>query len=145
MKNILLILLLYIIPTLALGQEKNKTITLNSDNFVALRDAVTWSSISKLQQDLLSLSAKLDDDEPIYLVLDTPGGSVMAGQRFIETVKGIPQPVHAVVLFAASMGFQITQAVDNRYNTKEDTTCFNLLQNNKDEFFYQYVKTGMFD
>ncbi len=108
MKQLLLALL--ILPIFAIGE----TITLTADNSVSLRDGVTWSSISRLQYELLQLSHRLSPDDVIYLVLDTPGGSVSAGEMLTETIKTIPQQIHAVVLFAASMGFQITQASHTR-------------------------------
>lgn len=114
------LLALLLVPLMAFGAEP-KTIVLTDDNSAVLRDAVTWNSVSKLQLQLLRLSATLREDEPIYLVLDTPGGSVSAGEMLIETLKGIKQPVHAIVLFAASMGFQITQASDRRFITDNGT------------------------
>ena len=113
-----LLLSLLILPMMAFGQvetDEIKVIELNEENSVVLRDAVTWASMSRLQYEVLQLSSKLGKNEPIYLVLDTPGGSVSAGEMFIETIKGIPQPVNAIVLYAASMGFQITQSLNNRY------------------------------
>lgn len=94
---------------------QNKTITLTDKNTVSLRDTVTWNSISQLQFELLLKAAQLDDSEPIYLVLDTPGGSVSAGEMLIDTINTIDNPVNVVVLFAASMGFQITQSANKRF------------------------------
>ena len=98
-----------------------KEIVLTANNSVVLRDAVSWRSMGKLQFEILQLAVKLGKDEPIYLILDTPGGSVSAGEMFIETLKGIKQPVHAIVIFAASMGFQITQATNRRYILESGT------------------------
>lgn len=113
-----LLMFLVLLPFLTFANEtpnQQKTIEITKENSVSLRGPVTWASISTLQQDILRVALTLRSDEPIYLVLDTPGGSVMAGEMFIETLKGIPNPVHSVVLFAASMGFQITQATQKRY------------------------------
>lgn len=49
------------------------------------------------------------------LVLYSPGGSVIAGNQFIEFVKGLPCKVHTVPIFAASMAYIITQSLQNRY------------------------------
>ena len=94
---------------------ESSPIVLTKDNTISLRDSVNWSSMSQLQFDLLQKANNLDNNEPIYLILDTPGGSVSAGEMFIETLKGVKQPVHTIVIFAASMGFQITQATDTRF------------------------------
>ena len=115
MKNIL-IALLFIIPGITFADAR--IITLDRNNSVSLRDSVNWTSVSQLQYNLLRLSTKLDNDDVIYLVLDTPGGSVMAGEMLNETIKSIPQKVHVIVLFAASMGFQITQAAHTRFITE---------------------------
>jgi ATP-dependent protease ClpP protease subunit len=55
--------------------------------------------------------------DPIYLVMDTPGGSVTAGLAFIDTVKSLKRPVHTITLFAASMGYQVVQELGTRYIT----------------------------
>ncbi len=113
----ILLFLLAMMPALLFGAEnksKTKPILLTDANTISLRDSVNWSSMAQLQYDLLQKANKLDDDEVIYLILDTPGGSVAAGEMFIETLNGVKQPVHTIVIFAASMGFQITQATDVR-------------------------------
>jgi ATP-dependent protease ClpP protease subunit len=115
MKALIISLLMLPLMAFAGNTDEVKTIVLEESNTISLRDAVNWNSMSILQADLLKKSIKLGPDEPIYLVLDTPGGSVSAGNMFIETLKGIPNPVHTVVIFAASMGFQITQATEKRY------------------------------
>lgn len=113
MKSLFLALIL--LPLMVFGQ---KNIILTDHNSIVLRGVVTWDSISRAQHQLLKLSANLRDDEIIYLVLDTPGGNVDAGEMFIETLASIKQPVHSVILFAASMGFQIAQVTKQRHITK---------------------------
>jgi ATP-dependent protease ClpP protease subunit len=49
-----------------------------------------------------------------YLVLETPGGSVDAGYRFVSFLKTKPNLI-CVVQSAASMGFVILQACGKRY------------------------------
>lgn len=96
-------------------------ITLTSKNVVVLRGPVTQESAHKLKMDILKLSNDLPDSAHIYLVLDTPGGSIGAGLSLIEVIHSIPQQVHSVTLFSASMGFQIVQSLENRYITSEGT------------------------
>lgn len=96
-------------------------ITLTSGNMLVLRGPVTEESMNKLKYQLLKKSQKLPKAAHIYLVLDTPGGSVPAGLSFIDVVKAVPQKVHTITLFAASMGFQIVQNLNNRYITPNGT------------------------
>ena len=96
-------------------------ITLTSGNMLILRGPVTSASINKLKYQLLKKSINLPKSAHIYLVLDTPGGSVDAGLDFIDVVKAVPQKVHTITLFAASMGFQIAQNLNNRYITPTGT------------------------
>ena len=96
------LLLLTFLLSFGLGAE---TINLNDNNTVFLNDVVYAESIT---QAMAELSAKESNSEPvIYLVLDTPGGSVFAGLSLIHYLKGYKKPVKTVTIFAASMGFQI--------------------------------------
>jgi ATP-dependent Clp protease protease subunit len=83
------------------------TIKLNSENTVFLKDIVEAESVTKAMSEL---SAKADNKEPvIYLVLDTPGGSVFDGLNLIHFLKGFNVPVKTITVFSASMGFQIAE------------------------------------
>lgn len=99
----------------------SKTITLESKNTVVFRGPVTDKSASDTQRKILKLSHKLSKSTPIYLILNTPGGSVGAGLDLIDFMRAIPQKVHTITLFAASMGFQIAQNMDIRYITPNGT------------------------
>lgn len=90
-------------------------IQLTKSNTLNLNDAVTPDSVSVLMQEAKALDSEKPSDEPIYLFLNTPGGSIQDGLELIENLKSLNRPVHTVTLFAASMGFQIAQNMKTRY------------------------------
>lgn len=93
----------------------NNTIRLSARNTISINSAITAESVRDAQVKLLYTSAHLAKNEPIYLTLNSPGGDMEAGEKLIETVKGLPQQVHTLTLFSASMSFLISQYLDTRY------------------------------
>lgn len=96
-------------------------VKLSARNTIVFRGPVDELSVSKAQQTLLKMSRNLSSKDTIYMVLDTPGGSVSAGMRLIDTIRGIPQKVKTITQFAASMGFYFVQALDERLVTPSGT------------------------
>lgn len=99
----------------------SRTLVLEARNTVVLRGPVTIDSVAKTMLELKAASRRLDKSTPIYLVLDTPGGSVSDGLDLIDFANALPQKIHTVTLFAASMGFQIAQNLDRRYIIRSGT------------------------
>lgn len=104
-----LIAFLLLTPFIALGAESK--IILEPHNTVVIRGPIDDSSMSKAQIQLTTLVIKRGlKDYPIYLVLDSPGGSISDGQDFIEFASTIKN-LKTITMFAASMASAIVQAL----------------------------------
>lgn len=97
------------------------TIVLTEDNSVTFNQPVRDAYVARKQLEIIQKSYKLPSTQPIYLVLDTPGGSVTDGLIFIDTIKSLNRPVHTITIFAASMGYQMVQELGTRYITPSGT------------------------
>lgn len=97
---------------------KNAQITLTKDNSVVFNQPFTGLYVAKK---IMEVFAKSTSSNKLYLVLDTPGGSVADGLRFIDTIKSLKIPVHTITLSAASMGYQVVQQLGIRYITPSGT------------------------
>jgi ATP-dependent Clp protease protease subunit len=109
--RLLLILVMLISTSLATAKQ----IKLTKDNVLVLDDSFSQESVSKLIQEARKKDADLKNGYPMYLFLNTPGGSIQAGLELIEALNGLNRPIHTVTLFAASMGFQLVQHLGDRY------------------------------
>jgi ATP-dependent protease ClpP protease subunit len=104
----------------AKGASKNskhagkEVITLMSKNTLSIRGEVSVQSMSKLTDELLKMSRSLSRDETIYLVLDTPGGDVDAGNQFLDVADATPQRIDTITMRTASMGFHFAQHLGRR-------------------------------
>jgi ATP-dependent Clp protease protease subunit len=92
----------------------SSSIILSKDNTIVLSSPVDDMSAAKVIQEARQLDASLKSGYPIVLVLNTPGGSIQAGLELIEALKSLNRPVQTLTIFAASMGFQIAQHLDQR-------------------------------
>ena len=90
-------------------------IILNKDNTITFNQPVTEAFVAEKQAEIMIKNFRLTSSQPLYLVLDTPGGSVPAGLQFIDFVKALGRPVHTITIFAASMGYKIVQQLGTRY------------------------------
>jgi ATP-dependent Clp protease protease subunit len=97
---------------------KNEEIVLTEDNSIMFNQQVSEDYASKKTLEVMKKAKK---GIPLFLVLDTPGGSVTAGLAFIDAVKSLKVPVHTITIFAASMGYQFVQELGVRYITPSGT------------------------
>ena len=64
---------------------------------------------------------KIDTKEPIFLLINSPGGSIYDGFDFIRFAETSKRPINTITIFAASMAFQIVEALGTRYVTSYST------------------------
>lgn len=100
-------------------------IQLTTANTINFRGEVSMESITTAMLKLTELNKQRGRAKyPLYLVMDSPGGSIFAGDAFIQFVRTIPN-VHTISLFAASMASAIVQAnPGNRYVTRNAVMMF---------------------
>lgn len=92
----------------------DSSVTLTEDNHVVFSGQVDDESVALAQVKLGEISSKLDKSEVIYLVIDSPGGSVSAGNRFVDFGNSLPQKIVPICLFCASMGYHMFQSFSDR-------------------------------
>lgn len=108
-------------PLISAGMSESKadgpkTIILSSNNLLVLNSEVSGDSVGAIIQKARELDAKLSTKStPLYLYLNTPGGSVQSGLELIEALKGLGRKVNTITAFGASMGFQICENLNDRY------------------------------
>jgi ATP-dependent protease ClpP protease subunit len=95
-------------------EEPTEVITLSKSNSVVMDQVFTDESVTEVMRQLQAISDKAPKGASIYLVLNTPGGSVDAGLKLVTFAKALPQRIKTVTIFAASMGFQTVQQLDER-------------------------------
>ena len=96
------------------------TITLSSNNFVSLVGPVTASSVNDV---IKSFNSKgvidyMEDNKKINLYINSPGGSVFAGNHLVQYIKTLQDSnieVNCIAQNFMSMGFVIMQSCTNRY------------------------------
>jgi ATP-dependent Clp protease protease subunit len=92
---------------------QSEEIVLTSKNTVVMNESFNGSSVARVQNRLLNLSIKSGQD--LYLFLYSPGGSITAGKQLIAFTKSLPNKVHTITQFAASMAYITAQHLDKRY------------------------------
>lgn len=101
--------------------KKMPVIVLGKKNTLVFRQVVTPKSVAKLQRRLLDMSYRLKRSDTIYLVLNSPGGSISAGNLFLDTAKAVPQKIKTITIFSASMAYHMVQNLDDRIITPSGT------------------------
>ena len=96
-------------------------VVLTVDNSIILDDVMCDEVTAKVAKKAKELDARLESNEPLILVLNTPGGCIDDGLSMNEVIKRLNRPVYTLTLFAASMGFQTVQYQGQRLITRDGT------------------------
>ncbi len=109
MRELFLILTLLLSLSCTAAQVK-----LTAKNHYFLFTQVDQISTAIALSELRRLDKALPAGEPLYLVLRTPGGSVIAGMDFIRASLHLSRPITTITIQSMSMGFQIVQNLGRR-------------------------------
>lgn len=105
----LIITLFFLVTTLA----STNVVNLRLNNFVVLRGPIDGKKASIVVNELVSLKTN-----EIYLYLDSPGGSVMAGLQIVQAIESLQLSgvkVYTIANNVASMAFIVHQTGTKRY------------------------------
>lgn len=119
--KLLLIVLTFITFTACEAKILPNEVVLSKNNTMVLNSEVDDSSVAKVLVKAMELDKALAKGKPLYLILNTPGGSIQAGMELIDGLKGLKRPIHTITMFAASMGFQIAQNLNDRLMVSSGT------------------------
>lgn len=111
----LLVLSLMFFPSSGDIQGNPTKIILTKDNTLSIDSPFDDNSVALVALKARELDSRLPSGDPLYLVVNSPGGSIDAGIELIENLNTLNRPVHTITIFAASMGFQTVQGLGNRY------------------------------
>lgn len=97
------------------GAIPTEDIVLTKGNHLYLIDYFHSVSVSAVMQQALEMvSKRRNANDPIYFVLDTPGGSIQAGLELINFLNSLGTNIVTITNFSASMGFQTVQGLGKR-------------------------------
>lgn len=114
MKTFLALFTIGILLSTQLLSQSDDTVLLTDKNTVTFTGPVNDMSVANAQVKLGQISKNLNKNEIIYLVIDSPGGSVSAGNLFIDYANSLPQKIKPICIFCASMGYHMFQSFNER-------------------------------
>lgn len=117
MKTRILTILLFstiVLATVLLSVHAKAQILLTTQNTINVRGEVTDQSMAKVRRRIFDLDqARGNGNYPIYLVMNTPGGSITAGEELIQYARSF-RNLETVTIFAASMGAAIVEGIQGK-------------------------------
>lgn len=101
-------------PAQAAEGDRRGGVVLTTDRIIDLNDGIGLPMIKAAQAKLLEYDAQ--SHAPIWIRLNSPGGSVDAGLILVDTMAAIESPIHCIVESKAySMAAIILTFCDRRY------------------------------
>lgn len=90
----------------------DNTIVLTDSNFINLRGSINKLTVDLAIEELSYINSK-NPNGPKYIVIESGGGHVVEGERFIKYAKTIKN-LHTITIFAASMASAIVEALPGK-------------------------------
>lgn len=90
-------------------------ITLTANNTISFNNYFEERTVAQAIEKIRKLDSALPSNDPIYLVINSGGGSIVDGLELINVLQNMKRKVHTITLFSASMGFQTVQGLGDRY------------------------------
>lgn len=106
-------------------RDAGSIVRLTPQNTYTLRGEINADSATEAQKALFKLvETRGSSAYPLYLVLDSPGGSIMDGLDLINAIQSIPH-LNTITIFAASMASAIVEHLPGeRLIAKNGTLMF---------------------
>jgi ATP-dependent Clp protease protease subunit len=108
MKYLLMLLLLFGCANSNVRSSSVETLLLTEANTINFREPVTSGSVRKIINEITAMRQK-DPNNTIYLVMNSPGGSITDGLDFIRFLD-TQENIKTITIFAASMASAIVEA-----------------------------------
>ena len=111
---------LFLASCASMPMAQGEVLTVNKDRTIYVKGVISGMDLIEKADKIMKLGEK--SKEPIYLVINSPGGAVLPGIQFISSMnvlqkRGIKFKCF-VPMLAASMAFQIFAECDERYTFK---------------------------
>lgn len=109
-------------PDVSTAKLSVTRLTPEPEQVLILNDEVNYATVDLIISQIVKLENDYDD---LYLLLDSPGGSVFDGSRLISYIEGSKARIHTVnINSCASMCAQIFQHGKTRYSLDRATLMF---------------------
>lgn len=118
MKYILTLLMVvgafFLLSPEAEAKAKRYKVTLSESNTIVMSTHFSTRSVANLAQKAKELDNALPSRDPIFLIMDSGGGSIQAGLELINNLRSLNRKVHTITVFGASMAFHTVQNLGQR-------------------------------